>query len=155
MHALRRTLALMIPATLLAACGGPDSPPPAAEPAEVSSDFAASTNAPIAVTTMEMPLMSCCQVNGVRFHTRAELGFDDLLRDMDSAAFADQMAAHIEGAIAAAEAIDGTLVDALATDLPSVVALYEAIKLVTDDLKTMFLTILDLEAPNRAAGDND
>ena len=31
---------------------------------------------PAVVTTMELALMSCCQVSGVRFHTRATLGFD-------------------------------------------------------------------------------
>lgn len=84
-----------------------------------------------------------------------ELGFDDLLRDMDAGAFADSMSAHIAAAIVALEAIPGSLFDALSSDLPAVRAAYDAIKLVTDDLKTMFLTVLDLEAPDRAAGDND
>lgn len=85
----------------------------------------------------------------------AELGFDDVLADMGAGAFADEMAGHIAAAIVAVQAIPGTLVDALSTDLPAVHAAYDAIKLVTDDLKTMFLTVLDLEAPDRAAGDND
>ena len=32
---------------------------------------------------------------------------------------------------------------------------YEALIAVTDILKADFLTVLDLEAPDRAAGDND
>jgi len=83
------------------------------------------------------------------------LGFDDLLRDMGAGAFADDMATKIEVAITATEAIPTSLVTALDADHPAVVAAYEAIKAITDGLKTMFLTVLDLEAPNRAAGDND
>jgi predicted lipoprotein len=83
------------------------------------------------------------------------LGFDDLLRDLGATAFADEMATHIADAIVAVEAIEGTLVEALATDLARVRAAHTAIYLITMDLKTMFLSVLDLEIPDRAAGDND
>jgi hypothetical protein len=84
-----------------------------------------------------------------------EPGFDDLLRDMGASGLADQMSVDIAAAIVAIESIEGPLYEALSTDLEGVIAAYEAVKRVTDNLKTMFLTVLDLEAPNRAAGDND
>ncbi len=83
------------------------------------------------------------------------VGFDDLLDDMGASDFRQSMGTHIDGAIAAVDAIDGTLVAALGDDLQSVRDAHSAIRLMTDDLKTMFLSVLDLEAPNRAAGDND
>jgi predicted lipoprotein len=83
------------------------------------------------------------------------LGFDDLLRDLGAEASAEQLELDIEAAIAAIEAVEGNLNEALVADLPSVMAVYDAIKRITDHLKTMMLTILDLEAPDRAAGDND
>jgi len=82
-------------------------------------------------------------------------GFDNLLRELGAGGFADTMGTHVEEAIAAVEAIEGTLVEALETDLDAVLSAHMAIKAVTDDLKTMFVTVLDLEPPNRAAGDTD
>lgn len=84
-----------------------------------------------------------------------EPGFDDLLAGLGAEAFAAQMATHIEEAITAVEAIPGTLGEALTADIASVMAAHAAIRVVTDDLKTMFLTVLDLEIPDRAAGDTD
>ena len=83
------------------------------------------------------------------------LGFDDLLRDMGAGTFADEMASHIADAIAAGMAIEGTLVGGLESDLEAVVAWHTAIRLVTTDLKTMFVAVLDLRVPSSAAGDND
>ena len=83
------------------------------------------------------------------------LGFDDLLRDLGAEAVADQISLDIDDAIATVESLDSSLVDTLGADLPAVVAVYDAIKRITDHLKTMLLTVLDLEAPDRAAGDND
>ncbi len=81
------------------------------------------------------------------------LGFDDLLRDMGASDLSDQMESDIEASITAAEQIGPSLVEALSGD--SVVAAHTALRRVTDELKSTFLSVLDLEAPQRAAGDND
>jgi hypothetical protein len=65
------------------------------------------------------------------------------------------MAGQIDAAIAAAGDIPGTLEEALAADRASVVAAYDAVKAVTDTLKSQFLTVLGLDIPDGAAGDND
>jgi predicted lipoprotein len=83
------------------------------------------------------------------------LGFDDLLTDMGAAQVVDDMRAALSDAIAKTEAIPGSLSEALQSDLPAVEDAYEAVKTVTDILKTEVLSVLDLEAPQRAAGDND
>ena len=83
------------------------------------------------------------------------LGFDDLLVNMGADALATQMTTRIADAIIAAEGIDPTLVEAVDSGGTSVADTHEAIRLITDDLKTMFVSVLDLEVPNRAAGDND
>jgi len=82
-------------------------------------------------------------------------GFDDLLIGMGAADVATDMSDALNEAIAKTEAIPGTLADALSSDLSAVEDAYEATKAVTDILKTDFLSVLDLEAPQRAAGDND
>ena len=81
------------------------------------------------------------------------LGFDDLLVDMNAADFAETMRAHIRAARDAGDVVTKPLKDSAGT--PEAKAYYEAIRLVSDDLKTMFLSILDLEKADRAAGDND
>ena len=53
------------------------------------------------------------------------------------------------------ESIDGTLVEALTSDLPSVVAAYEAVRTLTTLLKTEYVTALELNLPARVAGDAD
>jgi len=74
------------------------------------------------------------------------IGAESLVSDLDTA-----MAA----ALAAFADVDGSLADAVVNDRDDVVALYEAVKGVTDILKTSFVGTLDLELPARAEGDND
>jgi predicted lipoprotein len=83
------------------------------------------------------------------------LGYDDLLVDMGAADVADDMQKAIDAAIAATEAVPGTFREALSQDPAAMEQAHTAIQAVTDILKSDFLTILDLEAPDRAAGDND
>ena len=84
-----------------------------------------------------------------------ELGFDDLLRDMGADDVADDMANALTAAITATELVPGTFRDALTDNEAELRAAHSAIQAVTDILKTDFLSVLDLEAPDRAAGDND
>ncbi len=83
------------------------------------------------------------------------LGFDDFLVGLGAGDVAEQMAADIDAAIATAGGIPGTLEEALAADRESVVNTYGAVKTVTDTLKSQFLTVLGLDIPDGAAGDND
>jgi predicted lipoprotein len=83
------------------------------------------------------------------------LGFEDFLRAAGADALADSMAGDLAAAMALAEAMPGTLAQALASDYPAVVELHARIKAVTDNLKSQFLTVLGLDIPDSAAGDND
>ena len=84
-----------------------------------------------------------------------ELGFDDMLVELGAPELAATMTADLEAAIAAAEAVPGTMGQALADDYEAVVASHTAIKLVTDNLKSQFVAILGLDIPDASAGDND
>ena len=59
-------------------------------------------------------------------------------------------------ALAAVDAIpQGDLGAALRDDPARVRALYDAVKKLSDDLKSEFVTVLDLELPRKVEGDND
>jgi predicted lipoprotein len=86
----------------------------------------------------------------------ADTGFDDLLRSAGAGDLADQMNADIGGAIAAADALSSAdLVVLVDSERASVEALHAAVKRLSDELKTDFATILDLELPKAVEGDND
>jgi predicted lipoprotein len=87
--------------------------------------------------------------------TFAGVGFDDFLHGVGASDLAVEMTADFAAAIAAVEAIPGTLTSALATDPDSVRAAYTAVKELTDDLKSGFVTVLNLRIPQEGAGDND
>jgi uncharacterized protein len=83
------------------------------------------------------------------------IGFADFLAAVGAEALAARMVDSLDGAIAAVEAIDGSLLDGLAGDYPAVVAAHAAVKRLTDDLKSQFLTVLGLDIPQDVASDND
>ena len=86
----------------------------------------------------------------------AGLGFDDMLVAVGQNQLASEMSSGLVAALAAADAIQGDdLAAAIATQRPQVDALYAAVKVVTDRLKTDFVSVLDLEIPRRVEGDND
>ncbi|PTL77953.1 hypothetical protein DAT35_40700 [Vitiosangium sp. GDMCC 1.1324] len=83
-------------------------------------------------------------------------GFDDVLVAAGAEPLAVRLRERLSEAQAALEAVDeADLREALAQDKPSVRALYDAVKGVTDLLKTELVTVLDLEAPQNLEGDND
>jgi hypothetical protein len=84
----------------------------------------------------------------------AGLGFDDWLRKVGMGQIADDMLSALDKAEQAAK-FDGRLEDALVNEPQKVVALYDAIKALTDLLKGQFVTVLDLEVPMGLEGDND
>lgn len=83
------------------------------------------------------------------------VGFDDFL----IARGAPETAATIQADLAAALEIFGRMPGDLRTllgrDRAQVVQGYEAIKKVTDELKSSFVTVLNLKVPDEGAGDND
>lgn len=85
------------------------------------------------------------------------LGLDDLLIDAGADALAAEMIEKMDRAVEVCDAM-GTLEDEL-TESPanktSARACYDAIKGVMDLYKTQFHSVLDLEPPDRAEGDND
>ena len=85
----------------------------------------------------------------------ATYGFDELLAEEGAGDLADAMTSKTEAAIAAIEAIDGSLYDAVTAGSPTVQAAYDAVKSLTDDLKGHFVTVLSLTVPQEGAGDND
>jgi predicted lipoprotein len=83
-------------------------------------------------------------------------GFDDLLIDVGAADAAQ--AIRDNGAatqVALAAVVETDLRMALAADKPSVMAVYTALKGLTDLMKTDFLSLLDLDLPGAIVGDND
>jgi hypothetical protein len=84
------------------------------------------------------------------------VGFDDLLVTAGAGDLALAMRGNLEAAIAAAEAItEDDLAAAITSDRAQVDGLHQAVKRVTDDLKTDMVSVLDLEPPAIIEGDND
>jgi predicted lipoprotein len=85
----------------------------------------------------------------------AGVGFDDWLRAKGNADLAERMLAALANADAALAAIELALEQALVANIDQVQAAYDAVKGVTDLLKTEFVTALNLELPSGAETDND
>lgn len=85
----------------------------------------------------------------------AGIGFDDFLTELGAPDLATEMAAETDAAIGAVQAVPGTMEEALASNPASVVAAHDAVKAMTDDLKSTFVTVLNLRVPDEGAGDND
>jgi uncharacterized protein len=82
-------------------------------------------------------------------------GFDDFLIELGHADVAARMTASLDGAIAAAAALPESFLGALVDDLDKVAAAHAAVKAFTDDLKSQFLALLDLDLPKDVPTDND
>lgn len=85
----------------------------------------------------------------------AGVSFDDWLVAADAADLAERMTTALTNAQAAARAVDGPLEEAASADEEDVQKLYVAVKAFTDLLKTEFVSVLNLELPRTAEGDND
>lgn len=86
------------------------------------------------------------------------VGFDDWLVERGASTLADTMTADIAAAITAVIDIPGTLEAALGgspADVDKVEAAHAAVKKITDNLKSQFVTVLNLSLPQTGAGDND
>lgn len=82
-------------------------------------------------------------------------GFAWYLRDMGATALADRMSNQLAMARAAVEAIPGSVSDALLSDPAAVIDAYTQVQIFTTDLKSEFVTVLNLTIPQEGAGDND
>lgn len=82
-------------------------------------------------------------------------GFDDFLIAVGRQDLADRITANIDAAIGKVDALPDSFLLALTDKYADVVAAYQAVKLITDDLKSQFLTVLALETPDSIATDND
>ncbi|HKO89724.1 MAG TPA: imelysin family protein, partial [Polyangiaceae bacterium] len=85
----------------------------------------------------------------------AGLGFDDWLSAVGREDLAKSMLVALSGAEAAVAGLDLTLEQTLVTDRATVQGVYDAVKKLTDLLKTEFVSVLDLDLPRVAEGDND
>ena len=82
-------------------------------------------------------------------------GMDDLLIELGEQALVDQVLADTDAAIALADALDAPLGEAVEDRPEEVEALHAAVKAVADALKGDIATVLTLQIPAEAAGDND
>lgn len=86
----------------------------------------------------------------------AGTGFDDLLIAARADSLESRMRERIIAAQAALEAIEeADISEALVSDPQSVRDFYDALKAITDLLKSEFVTVLDLDLPMGLEGDND
>jgi len=84
------------------------------------------------------------------------VGFDDLLDAQAAFSLRERLHAALDTAFAALDAIpDADLYDALTAHPAEARAFYDALKAVTDLLKSEFVTVLDVELPMGLEGDND
>ncbi|MGC4087317.1 MAG: imelysin family protein [Polyangiaceae bacterium] len=83
------------------------------------------------------------------------LGFDDWLRAVAADNLESRMSSAFQGAAVAIDGIDRPLEDLLLSEPTRVRGLYDAIKVLTDLLKSEFVSVLELELPKSTEGDND
>ena len=81
-------------------------------------------------------------------------GFDDLLDDVGQGPLSDEILAASQAAREAAQTAT-PMATTLPDDPAPIVEVHAKVKTLTDLLKTQFISVLDLELPDRAEGDND
>lgn len=82
-------------------------------------------------------------------------GFAWYLRDMGATALADRMTGQLATARGAVAAIPGSLSDALRIDPGVANDAYAQVQTFTTDMKSEFVSVLNLTIPQEGAGDND
>jgi predicted lipoprotein len=85
----------------------------------------------------------------------AGLGYDDWLTAIGDEDLATRMRDALIAAQITVESVEPSLETALVTDVARARQLHTAVKALTDLLKTEFVTVLNLELPKGAEGDND
>lgn len=82
-------------------------------------------------------------------------GVDDVLRAAGHGALVDTTLDRLDAALDAAVALERPIDEAVTSEDPRAVALYDALKSMTDLLKGDIATVLGMQIPSEAAGDND
>jgi predicted lipoprotein len=82
-------------------------------------------------------------------------GFVWYLQDVGASELAIRMSSQLDKTHDALEAIDGSLSAALMEDPATVILAYTEIQLFTTDMKSEFVSVLNLAVPQEGAGDND
>lgn len=95
-------------------------------------------------------LFQGCGKSGV-----TSLGFDDWLRSVAADDLAMRMQSALDGAKQAVAELPEPLESLLPKDPARVRAVYDRLKVLTDLLKSEFVTVLELELPKSTEGDND
>lgn len=83
------------------------------------------------------------------------LGFDDYLIALDAPVLASDLLVDINNAIMAVDDFQGSMIAAVDNNPESIQQIYIAIKKITDNLKSLFITTLSLSLPLTSAGDAD
>ena len=83
------------------------------------------------------------------------IGIDDLLDEVGHGDLAEQILTDTDAAIGIARDLHGPLDQLIEEDPASVIALYDAVKQITDAIKGDLPTVLTLQLPTEAAGDAD
>lgn len=92
---------------------------------------------------------------GLLFRGGEGAGWDDLLVDLGHEDLSEQLLADLDAALVLAEALDAPLDQAILDEPERVEELHAAVKKVTDVMKGDLSTLMALEIPGEAAGDND
>ena len=85
----------------------------------------------------------------------SHIGFDDFLVAVNSAELATQMLSGVDQVIALLEGQTLSFYDALGQQSTNLVDAHDQLKLLTDVMKTQFVSVLGLKVPREGAGDND
>ncbi len=85
----------------------------------------------------------------------SQIAFDDYLTAVDAESIATTMKADITAAIMDIESFNADYEDAIQNDPAKVQALFQKVKIITDNLKSTFITFLSLQLPSSSAGDAD
>ena len=85
----------------------------------------------------------------------SDIGLDDLLEAMGQGELARRLDEEMAAAIGAMESLPGTLAEAVSNAPDEVVAAYDTVRIPVQTFRTEVLSLLDLELPQRAEGDND
>ncbi len=83
------------------------------------------------------------------------VGFDDLLTQVGALSTRDEIKADLAAAQAKVESFEIEMNEALTVDAAGLQELYDLLRNLSTLLKTEFITVLDLDLPQRADGDND
>lgn len=84
-----------------------------------------------------------------------EIGIDDLLIDMGHEDLSIQILTDTDNAIAFIDGLDKPLEELIANDYETAMELYDVLAKVTTALKVDLATVLQMQVPIEAAGDND